>query len=325
MRIVFMGTPDFAVPTLERIISDGHEVLAVVTQPDKPQNRGMKLTYSPVKECALKYDIPVLQPIKIKKDEEFINKYKELNPDVSVVVAFGQILSKEILDVPRFGCVNVHGSLLPKYRGAAPIQWSVINGDTETGVTTMYMDKGMDTGDMILKAELPIEDDDTYGTVHDKMALVGAVTLKRTLEKLVELDGNLPREKQEGEYTIAPMLNKDMMKIDFKKTGREIVDLVRGLNPAPTAWCMIDDDRTYKVYGAEYITEEEIENIDDVDIANYYDVGEIVYINDKKNILAVRCKDGYVNLYDIKPKNSKRMLVGEYLRGSKVKVNEKFI
>jgi len=325
LRIVFMGTPEFAKKSLEELIENKYNVVGVFCQPDRPSGRGMKLSSPPVKVLAEENNIPVYQPEKIKNNEEVITTLNELNPNLIIVVAYGKILPEEILNMPKYGCINVHGSLLPKYRGAAPIQWSVINGDTETGVTTMYMDKGMDTGDMILKAELPIEDDDTYGTVHDKMALVGAVSLKRTLEKLVELDGNLPREKQEGEYTIAPMLNKDMMKIDFKKTGREIVDLVRGLNPAPTAWCMIDDDRTYKVYGAEYITEEEIENIDDVDIANYYDVGEIVYINDKKNILAVRCKDGYVNLYDIKPKNSKRMLVGEYLRGSKVKVNEKFI
>lgn len=324
LRIVFMGTPEFAKKSLEELIENKYNVVGVFCQPDRPSGRGMKLTKPPVKVLAEENNIPVYQPEKIKNNDEVIDMLNELNPNLIIVVAYGKILPETILNMPEYGCINVHGSLLPKYRGAAPIQWSVINGDTETGVTTMYMDKGMDTGDMILKSELPIEDDDTYGTVHDKMALVGAVTLKRTLEKLIELDGNLPREKQEGEYTIAPMLDKDMMKIDFKKTGREIVNLVRGLNPMPTAWCMIDEDRTYKVYGAEYITEEEIENIDDVDIANYYDIGEIVYMNDKKNILAVRCKDGYVNLYDIKPKNSKRMLVGEYLRGSKVKTGEIF-
>lgn len=324
LRIVFMGTPEFAKKSLEELLENKYNVVGVLCQPDRPSGRGMKLTKPPVKILAEENDIPVYQPERIKNNEEVLNILKDLNPNLIVVVAYGKILPEEILNMPEYGCINVHGSLLPKYRGAAPIQWSVINGDSETGVTTMYMDKGMDTGDMILKTELPIEDDDTYGTVHDKMALVGAITLKRTLEKLVELDGILPREKQEGEFTIAPMLNKDMMKIDFKKTGREIVNLVRGLNPMPTAWCTIDEDRTYKVYGAEYITEEEIEQIDDVDIANYYDVGEIVYMNDKKNILAVRCKDGYVNLYDVKPKNSKRMLVGEYLRGSKIKVGEIF-
>lgn len=325
LRIVFMGTPEFAKKSLEELIENKYNVVGVFCQPDRPSGRGMKLTKPPVKVLAEENNISVYQPEKIKNNDDVLNILKELNPNLIVVVAYGKILPETILNLPKYGCINVHGSLLPKYRGAAPIQWSVINGDSETGVTTMYMDKGMDTGDMILKAELPIECDDTYGTVHDKMALVGAVTLKRTLEKLVELEGNLPREKQEGEYTIAPMLDKEMMKIDFKKTGKEIVNLVRGLNPMPTAWCMIDEDRTYKVYGAEYITEEEIENIDDVDIANYYDIGEIVYMNDKKNILAVRCKDGYVNLYDVKPKNSKRMLVGEYLRGSRIKVNEKFI
>jgi len=324
LRIVFMGTPEFAKKSLEELLENKYNVVGVFCQPDRPSGRGMKLTKPPVKILAEANDIEVYQPEKIKNNEEVLNTLNKLNPNLIVVVAYGKILPEEILNMPKYGCINVHGSLLPKYRGAAPIQWSVINGDNETGVTTMYMDKGMDTGDMILKTELPIEKDDTYGTVHDKMALVGAITLKRTLEKLVELDGILPREKQEGEFTVAPMLNKDMMKIDFKKTGKEIVNLVRGLNPMPTAWCTIDEDRTYKVYGAEYITEEEIEQIDDVDIANYYDIGEIVYMNDKKNILAVRCKDGYVNLYDVKPKNAKRMLVGEYLRGNKIRVGEIF-
>jgi len=254
LRIVFMGTPEFAKKSLEELLENKYNVVGVFCQPDRPSGRGMKLTKPPVKILAEANDIEVYQPEKIKNNEEVLNTLNKLNPNLIVVVAYGKILPEEILNMPKYGCINVHGSLLPKYRGAAPIQWSVINGDNETGVTTMYMDKGMDTGDMILKTELPIEKDDTYGTVHDKMALVGAITLKRTLEKLVELDGILPREKQEGEFTVAPMLNKDMMKIDFKKTGKEIVNLVRGLNPMPTAWCTIDEDRTYKVYGAEYIT-----------------------------------------------------------------------
>lgn len=324
LRIVFMGTPEFAKKSLEELIENKYNVVGVFCQPDRPSGRGMKLTAPPVKEYAISNNIPVYQPEKVKNNQEVMDILNEINPNLIIVVAYGKILPEEILNLPKYGCINVHGSLLPKYRGAAPIQWAVINGDEETGVTTMYMDKGMDTGDMIYKTELPIEKDDTYGTVHDKMAILGAVTLKRTLEKLVELDGNLPREKQQGEYTIAPMIDKETMKIDFKKTGKEIVNLVRGLNPIPTAWCMIDEDRTYKVYSAEYVTEEEIEQIDDIDIANYYEVGQIVYLNDKKNIMAIRCKDGYVNLYDIKPKNSKRMLVGEYIRGNKVKTGEIF-
>ena len=323
MNIAFMGTPDFAVPSLELLIKE-FGVKAVFTQPDRPKGRGKKLAMSPVKEVAMQNNIPVYQPLKIRNDEESMTVLKNLDLDFIIVVAFGQILPKKILDIPKYGCINLHGSLLPKYRGAAPIQWALINGDTETGITTMYMDKGMDTGDMIYKSELPIEKEDNYESLHDKMAVLGSVILKKTLEKLVELDGNLPREKQLGEYTIAPMIDKEIMRIDFRKTGKEIVDLVRGLSPVPTAWCMLDEERVYKVYGAEYVTEEELEKMDNVDITNYHDVGQIIYMNDKKNILAVRCKDGYVNLYDIKPKNSKRMLVGEYLRGRKVEYGEIF-
>ena len=323
LRIVFMGTPEFAKKSLEELVINKYNVVGVFCQPDKPSGRGMKLTKPPVKVFAEENNIPVYQPEKIKNNEEVLDILNKLSPNLIVVVAYGKILPKAILYIPKYGCINVHGSLLPKYRGAAPIQWAIINGDDYTGITTMYMDEGMDTGDMIHKTELPIEKDDTYGTVHDKMAILGAVTLKRTLDKLLE-DGKLPRQKQEGEYTVAPMLDKEIMKMDFKKTGKEIVNLVRGLNPIPTAWCKIDDDKLYKVYGAEYVTEEELEQIDDVDISNYYEIGQIVYLNDKKNILAVRCKDGYVNLYDIKPKNSKRMLVGEYLRGSKIKVRRDF-
>ena len=324
LRIVFMGTPEFAKKSLEELVENKYNVVGVFCQPDRPAGRGMKLTKPPVKVLAEENNIPVFQPEKIKNNEDVMETLKELNPNLIVVVAYGKILPETILNFPKYGCINVHGSLLPKYRGAAPIQWALINGDTETGITTMYMDKGMDTGDMIYKSELPIEKEDNYESLHDKMAVLGSVILKKTLEKLVELDGNLPREKQLGEYTIAPMIDKEIMRIDFRKTGKEIVDLVRGLSPVPTAWCMLDEERVYKVYGAEYVTEEELEKMDNVDITNYHDIGQIIYMNDKKNILAVRCKDGYVNLYDIKPKNSKRMLVGEYLRGRKVEYGEIF-
>lgn len=324
LRIVFMGTPEFAKKSLEELVENKYNVVGVFCQPDRPAGRGMKLAKPPVKILAEENGIPVFQPEKIKNNEEVMNTLNELKPNVIVVVAYGKILPESILNMPEYGAINVHGSLLPKYRGAAPIQWSLINGDTETGITTMYMDKGMDTGDMIYKAELPIENNDNYESLHDKMAVLGSVMLKKTLEKLVELDGKLPREKQSEIFTIAPMIDKETMKIDFRKTGKEIVNLVRGLSPVPTAWCKLDEDRIFKVYAAEYVTEEELEKLDNVDISNYHDVGQIIYMNDKKNILAVRCKDGYVNLYDIKPKNSKRMLVGEYLRGRKVQYGEIF-
>jgi len=296
-----MGTPDFAVPTLEKIISDGHEVLAVVTQPDKPQNRGMKLTYSPVKECALKYDIPVLQPIKIKKDEEFIKQYKELKPDVAVVVAFGQILSKEILDVPRFGSINVHGSLLPKYRGAAPIQWSVINGDKVTGITTMYMDVGLDTGDMILKDEVEIGEEETAGQLYDRLAVIGAETLSKTL-KLIE-EGSAPREKQGEDFSYAPMLTRETGIIDWNKKSAEIKSLVNGTSPWPGAITVLNDKKL-KVHKVKIVEGSGIP-------------GTIVKSNDKEGLI-VATLDGAIELIEIQPENKKRMIAKDYLRGNKI-------
>lgn len=296
-----MGTPDFAVPTLEKIISDGHEVLTVVTQPDKPQNRGMKLTYSPVKECALKYDIPVLQPIKIKKDEEFIKQYKELNPDVAVVVAFGQILSKEILDVPRFGSINVHGSLLPKYRGAAPIQWSVINGDKVTGITTMYMDVGLDTGDMILKDEVEIGEEETAGELYDRLAVVGAETLSKTL-KLIEV-GSAPREKQGENFSYAPMMTRETGIIDWNKKSAEIKSLVNGTSPWPGAITVLNDKKL-KVHKVKIVEGSGIP-------------GTILKSNDKEGLI-VATLDSAIELIEIQPENKKRMIAKDYLRGNKI-------
>lgn len=299
MRVVFMGTPDFAVPTLEKIISDGHEVLAVVTQPDKLKNRGMKLQYSPVKECALKHNIPVFQPIRIKRDEEFIKAYNELKPDVTVVVAFGQILSKEILDVPKYGCINVHGSLLPNYRGAAPIQWSVINGDKITGITTMHMDVGLDTGDMILKREVEIGKEETSGELYDRLAIIGAEVLSETL-KLLE-DGNAPRVPQPIEFTYAPMLTKDIGKIDWNMESEKIDCLVRGVNPWPGAFTEINGKK-FKVHKVKIIKE----------------VGApgTIIKSDAKDGLIIGTANGAVELIEIQPENKKRMFAKDYLRGN---------
>ena len=301
MKIVFMGTPDFAVPTLERIIKDGHEVVAVVTQPDKSKNRGMKVQYSPVKECAIKYNIPVLQPVRVKKDEEFLEKYKELDPDVTVVVAFGQILPKSVLDTPKLGCINVHGSLLPQYRGAAPIQWSVINGDKVTGVTTMYMDVGLDTGDMILKREVTIGEEETAGELYDRLAILGADVLSDTL-KLVE-SGNAPREKQPEEFTYAPMLTKETGKIDWNKKSSEIDSLVRGVSPWPGAFTELNGKKL-KVHKVR-ITNEKGEP------------GTIVKADSKEG-LVVATGDGAIELVEIQPENKKRMLARDFLRGNKI-------
>ena len=225
MKIVFMGTPDFAEKSLEALYNAKFEILAVVTNPDRPKCRGMKMICSPVKEFAVAKNIKVYQPEKVRNNEEFINEIKNLEPDVICVVAYGKILPKEILEIPKYGCINVHGSLLPKYRGAAPIQWAVINGEKVTGVTTMFMDIGMDTGDIILKEETKIGEDETTGELWDRLATMGANLLVETLNKIE--NGTAPREKQSEKFSMAPMLNKQMAEIDFEnKTAEEIKNLV---------------------------------------------------------------------------------------------------
>ena len=221
LNILFMGTPDFAKESLEAIYSAGYNIIGVVTNPDKPKGRGMKMIPSPVKEFALEKNIPVYQPLKVRNNIEFIEEIKGVNPDVICVVAYGKILPKEILDIPRLGCINVHGSLLPKYRGAAPIQWAVINGEKQTGITTMYMDIGMDTGDMILIATVDIGEDETTGELWERLSSLGGKMLVDTL-KLIE-EGKAPREKQSDDFTMAPMLNKDMAEINWnEKSAQEI-------------------------------------------------------------------------------------------------------
>ena len=235
MKIIFMGTPDFARDSLEAVYNAGYEIIGVVTNPDRPKGRGMKMIPSPVKEFALEKELKIYQPEKVKNNIEFIDEIKSLNPDVICVVAYGKILPEEILNIPKLGCINVHGSLLPKYRGAAPIQWAILNGDKETGVTTMYMDKGMDTGNMILKEKITIGEDETTGELWDRLSKIGGELLVKTLEQIE--DRTAPREKQGEDYTMAPMLNKDMAKIDWEnKSAIEVKNLVRGLNPIMGAY-----------------------------------------------------------------------------------------
>ncbi len=252
MKAVFMGTPDFAVPALQKMIDMNIEITAVVTQPDKAKGRGKKIIYSPVKEKALAYDLPVYQPVRIRKDEAFIDMLRKMEPDVIVVVAFGQILPKAVLDIPRLGCVNVHASLLPKFRGAAPIQWSIIAGEEVTGVTTMLMDEGLDTGDMLLKTEVAIDQKETGGSLHDKLAAAGGELLEKTLNGLVA--GTVVPEKQNndeaGDY--ARMLDKDLGHIDFDQPAVVIERLIRGLNPWPSAYTYLDG-KTMKIWEAEVL------------------------------------------------------------------------
>lgn len=306
MNIVFMGTPDFAVESLKKIYESGHNVMAVVSQPDRPAGRSMKLMPTKVKEYAESKGIKVYQPEKIKKDEALYETLKALKPDVIVVVAFGQILPQKILDIPKYGSVNVHGSLLPKYRGAAPIQWSIINGDEVTGITTMYMDAGMDTGDMIMKKEVKIEENDTFGTLYEKLKIAGGELIINTLEKIA--DGIATRTKQPEEYTLAPIIEKTLGNIDWNKTSKEIRNLIRGVNPIPCAYTNIDGQKM-KIYVAEYTKENKEEALP----------GTILKA-DKKDGLIIATKDGALEITEIQMPNSKKMLAKEYLNGHTISV-----
>lgn len=305
MKVVFMGTPDFSVPCLQAIIDEGHEVVAVVTQPDKPKGRGKKMSMPPVKELAIKYDIEVYQPQRVKTDE-FVNILKDINPDVIIVVAFGQILSKDILDIPKYGCINVHASLLPKYRGAAPINWVIINGEKTTGVTTMYMDVGLDTGDMILKKEMNIEVDQTAGELHDKMMYVGADVLKDTL-RLIE-NNNAPRQKQnDDESSYAPIMDKNLGNINWAKKSEEIYNLIRGTNPWPSAYTKYNDD-TMKIWKSEILDKESNNK-----------PGTILKV-DKEGI-QVATGNKILLLKEIQMPGKRRMSVEDYIKGNDIDTN----
>ena len=310
MNILFMGTPDFAKESLEAIYNAKYNIIGVVTNPDKPKGRGMKMLASPVKEFALEKNIPVFQPLKVRKNTEFIEKIKELKPDVICVVAYGKILPKEILNIPQFGCINVHGSLLPKYRGAAPIQWAVINGDKETGITTMYMDVGMDTGDMILKEKVSIGENETTGELWDRLSKIGGELLVKTL-KLIEA-GNAPRTKQGEDYTIAPMLDKEMSKIDWEnKTAEQIKNLIRGLNPIMGAYTFVNGKKL-KIWKAQVVEENKILTSD-----NKIKNGDII-LADAKQGLFFKAKDGILEAIEIQAENCKRMNAKDFLRGNKL-------
>ncbi len=311
MKIVFMGTPDFAEKSLEAIYNSGHEILAVVTNPDRPKGRGMKMVYSPVKEFAISKNLKIYQPEKVRKNIEFIEEIKKLQPDVICVVAYGKILPKEILDIPKLGCINVHGSLLPKYRGAAPIQWAVINGEKVTGVTTMYMDIGMDTGDMILKEEVSIGEDETTGELWDKLSEVGAKLLVKTLKQIE--DGTATRIPQGKDFSMAPMLNKEMSKINWNsQSAQEIKNLVRGLNPIMGTYSYLDDKKI-KFWKVDVLPLEN-ENVEN---------GTILKSNSKDG-LYIKAKDGMIKVLEIQGENSKRMPIQDFLRGNELEEGKRF-
>ena len=307
MKIIFMGTPDFAEENLKAIYEAGHEILSVVTNPDRPKGRGMKLIATPVKQYAQEKEIKIYQPQKVKGNTEFIEEIKSQKPDVICVVAYGKILPNEILEIPKYGCINVHASLLPKYRGAAPIQWAVLNGDKTTGVTTMYMDTGMDTGDMILKEEVQIGEYETTGELWERLSKIGAKLLVKTLKEIES--GTVKREKQGTDYTMAPMLEKSMAQIDWEnQTAEQIKNLVRGLNPIMGAYTYVNDKKI-KFWKVELkpITEE---------IAKKEN-GTVILADCKKG-LEFKAKDGIIKVIQIQGENGKRMKAEDYLRGNSI-------
>lgn len=307
MRIVFMGTPEFAVPCLERLVFDGYDVVGVFTQPDKPKGRGHKMQFPPVKEKAAEFNIPVFQPTKMK-DGTAYGILKELDPELIIVVAYGKIIPQDILDLPKYGCVNIHASLLPRYRGAAPIQWCVLNGEKKSGVTSMQMDSGLDTGDMLIKAETEIGENMTAGELHDKLSKLGAEVMSQTIKKII--DGTLEREKQDDLLSnYAPMLSKELCPVDWSKSADEIHNQVRGLSPWPIATSVLNGE-IYKLHKTEKIGKTKGEP------------GEIV---STQGGLTVACGDGNgVRILMIQAPGKKAMGCADFLRGHKIEVGEKF-
>ena len=303
MKVMFMGTPDIAVPCLEALIKY-HQVVCVVTQPDKPKNRGHKLSMPPVKEVALTHGIDVLQPLSFK-DNAFLPELDKYNPDVIVVIAYGRILPKYVLDFPKYGCINVHASLLPKYRGAAPIQWCIVDGEKVTGITTMKMDVGLDTGDMLLKKEIAISDTMTGGELHDTMAQLCPDVL---LETIKNIDTIVPEKQDDSLSCYASMIDKTMTVIDWNKTSAEIVNLVRGMNPFPAARTTVDG-RLLKIFTAEKcnMTGES---------------GTVLSVDDG---IVVGCKDGSVRITELQPEGKRKMNAKDFLMGNKIEIGEKLV
>ena len=307
MRVIFMGTPDFSVGTLEALIAAGHEVCLAVTQPDKPKGRGGKMQYTPVKEKALFYNIPVYQPKRVR-DPECVEELRKYNADVMVVIAFGQILPKEILEMTPYGCINVHASLLPKYRGAAPIQWAIIEGEEVTGVTTMQMDEGLDTGDMILKTEVPVAADETGESLHDKLAAAGAALCVETLKALE--DGTAVREKQgESPTAYAKMLTKELGDIDWAEPAVKIERLVRGLNSWPSAYTHWNG-KVLKIWRAA------------AEAAETADVQPGTVVSVEKESFAVQTGDGVLRVLEVQMPGKKRMYAGAFMRGNTMEPGE---
>ncbi len=315
MRVIFMGTPDFAVGTLKALIGSRHEVAAVVTQPDRPKGRSGGLIASPVKEVAVSEGIDVYQPLKVR-EKEFVEKLEELAPDVIVVAAFGQILSEDILNLPKYGCMNVHASLLPKLRGAAPIQWSVINGDKESGVTIMQMDAGIDTGDILLMERYTLDEKETGGSLFEKLSHIGGPLMLKALD-MAESGSLKPVKQDEEQHTYAKMLNKSMGEIDFNKPADVIERLIRGLNPWPSAYTHFNG-KMLKIWEADCC---------DYDLAKEYNIfnenakaGEVTAV--RKKDFAVKTGEGYLIIKSLQLEGKKRMDADAFMRGCNIKTGE---
>lgn len=309
MKIIYMGTPDFAVAPLEAILKAGHEVTAVVTQPDRQKGRGREVQYSPVKECALAYGIPVLQPLKIK-EKDAVEELRKYPADIFVVAAFGQLLSEEILNMPRFGCINIHASLLPAYRGAAPIQWCVINGEEKTGVTIMQMAKGMDTGDILLQKEVVLDEKETGGSLFDRLMETGAELIVEALPK-IEAGELIPVVQKEELATYAGKITKDMGNIDFAKSAVTIERLIRGLNPWPSAFTHYKG-KILKIWEADVVSE----------CANAENPVPGTVIAMDKESFTLATGEGALRIRSLQPEGKKRMSCAEFMRGYEVKVGE---
>ena len=310
-KIIFMGTPDFAEKSLRKLNESDNNIIAVVTNTDKPKGRGMKLFQSPVKQYALENNLKIYQPEKIKENNDFIETLRAMKPDFICVVAYGKILPREILEIPKYGCINVHASLLPKYRGAAPIQWSIINGEEITGVTTMYMDTKMDTGDIILEKEVKIGENETTGELWNRLGDIGAELLLETIEKIKA--GTAPRKKQGDNYTMAPMLNKEISKINWNELKtKNIKNLVRGLNPIMGAYTFLNEKKI-KFWKVKVAGEDEIyaENL------GFLTNGTVI-ASDSKDGIYIKCKEGILKVLEIQGENAKKMTIQDYLRGNPI-------
>ena len=322
MKIVFMGTPDFSRESLEKLYNDGLDIVAVVTTPDRPAGRGMKMVGSPVKEFAVEKGLKLFQPEKIAKNDEFKDAIRALEPDLVVVVSYGIILPKSFLKIPKLGAINVHPSMLPKYRGPAPIQWAVINGDKTTGVTIMYLNEQMDAGDLIVQQEVEIDKDETTGDLWNRLSKIGANLLLDSVHKIE--NGTASRTVQPEEYTLAPMLDKTMSKIDWdEKTALEIKNLIRGLNPIMGCYSILEGKKI-KLWKVDVISKDEFSVYENMGALKPDDIyGKVLFASDKQGLF-INAKEGVISCIEVQGENAKRMNVKDFLRGNQIEIGTIF-